>query len=589
MRKTRFHLRGSLPGILLFATILLWPTGHLISQDDADSTDLLRTIADTLLPDPPDGLYGSVGASLIAYDIDGLPARREPLSWTVDGSLNATLLGFDIPIDFTLSEQERSFRQPFNRIGFSPGIGPLRTHLGYRSMRFSDYTLAGVTFLGGGVELAPGGFRLMGMYGRLQRAVEEDTTEQFVLPAYERWGYGAKIGYESTIVDVGVSYFHAWDDSSSLVRRPTTADVRPQENSVAGLTLGFAIIPERLRIEAEAGASILTRDVGSIPSDTNDIPGEINSIQTVRNSTTLTLATKAGLEYLSDDFRARLGYERIEPEYESLGAYYFTTDVERFTLEPAVNLFDRRLRLSGSIGLEHDNLLDNRLARTNRVIGSALVGWDPSQTFGIDASYLNYSTGQSAGRERINDTIAVRNVSQSASLAPRLLFVGPATNHFITLVGMMQDYTDRNAFTNELSDSRTVTGNLIYSLSFVETPLTTGASLLLSETTTGAIVTTAIGGSLNGGLGFSDGDLSLTGSVGYTRTSQDFNGVATSANVFNENLNAAYRLTDNDQISLSAYATQSDGNLSLSSDFEEMTAVLSYRHSFSIGGDDDDE
>ncbi|MCB0711415.1 MAG: hypothetical protein KDD67_03705 [Ignavibacteriae bacterium] len=578
MRLILMFVCGKTPYPLLVVAILFWPLASLVAQD-----------LDSIGTAPPLTLYGSVGASLIGYSADGIDERREPLSWTVNGALNASIYEIDIPIDFILSEQEREFRQPFNRVGLSPSYKWARIHLGYRALNFSDYTLGGTTFLGGGVELTPGPLRIVGMYGRFQRAVEEDTTQEFVLPAYERWGYGGKIAYEGGGSDIGLIWFRAWDDSSSLSRQPTTVDIRPQENTVIGSTLEFDIVPNHFRFESEGAASILTRDIRSAPSDTTDIPSIANDIQTVRNSTTLTLAAKLGLRYTSNDFSARLGYERIEPEYESLGAYYFTTDVERFTLEPSFNLFEQRLRVSGSVGLERDNILETKLAQTNRVIGSALVGWDPGQTFGIDASYLNYSTGQVAGREPINDTIAVRNVSQSASLAPRLLFVGEKTNHFITVVGNLQDYTDKNAFTGELADSRSLTGNLIYNLAFVQTPLSTGASLLYSETTTGEVLTTSVGGSVNGSAGLFGSSLSLGASVGYTRTTQQFNTVETSADVLNENLNASYRLSDADLLTFTLYATQSSGNLSLNSDFNELTGVLSYSRSFSLRVGDKEE
>lgn len=564
-------------GIILFSLI-----GTLLFSEAIPS--LVAQDLDSLGSAPPAELYGSIGASLIGYSSDGIDRRREPLSWVINGSLDASLYSIDIPISFIFSEQEREFRQPFNRFGMSPGYKWARLHLGYRSMAFSDYTLSGVTFLGGGLELTPGSWRFMGMYGRLQRAVEEDTTEQFVLPAHERWGYGGKIGYEGKVVEIGLSYFHAADDSTSLERPPTTVDVRPEENTVTGMDVAVNFIQDRLRFEAEGAASAMTRDIRSDNYEDGDIPDFVDSYHTLKTSTSLAVAAKAGLRYTSDDFSALLGYERIEPDYESLGAYYFATDVERYTLEPSFALFDQKLRLQGAIGLERDNLLETKLAQTNRVIGSANVGWDPSRTFGIDASYLNYTTGQVAGRQPINDTIAVRSVSQSASLAPRLLFGGEKTNHFITVVGGIQEYTDQNAFTGDLSDSRSLTGNLLYNLAFVESPFSTGASLLLSETTTGEVVTNTTGGTVNGSLGLFDGALSLGGSVGYSYTTQTFADMETSADVFNENLNAFWRISDEDMVSFNLYATQSDGNLSLNSDFSELTATLSYSRSFSLGG-----
>ena len=586
------HIVGGKPSYLpILATILLWPSLLLVAQTTpSDSTDLSDSLS--LLDDlePTLALTGSVGVSVTAYDSDLENPRREPLSWTVDGALDAKVGEIDIPIDFIFSEQERSFRQPFNQIGLSPGIGPIRLHLGYRSMYLSEYTLGATSFLGAGVEFNPGSLRLSGMYGRLQRAVEIDTAEDFVIPAYERWGYAFKAGFEAGGAEVSLIYFHALDDTASLVQPPTEIPgVRPQENSVVGLLLGFDIIPDKLRFEAEGAGSILSQDVRSVESDTADIPGILQSLQTVRNSTTLTIASKASLLYTTETVGVGFAYERIEPEYQSLGTYYFTTDVERFLLEPTFSLSEGTIRLSGSIGLEHDNLLNTRVAETSRIIGSAIVGWDVTRAFGFDANYLNFSTGQQGGREPLNDTIAVRSVSQSATLAPRLFLAGESATHFITLIGSLQDYTDLNAFTNLTSDSRSLTGNLVYSLGLTESPLTAGGSLLFGETTTSGIVSTTIGGSLNAGLSLLEGKLSLNGGFGLTRTTQDILGVETAADVLNENLSASFLLGSAGTLLFRLFATQSSGDLSQQSYFNELTAELGYRHRLDWKSDDEEK
>ena len=225
------------------------------------------------------------------------------------------------------------------------------------------------------------------------------------------------------------------------------------------------------------------------------------------------------------------------------------------------------------------------------MIGSGALGWDITTAFGFDASYLNFTTGQGAGREPLNDTIAVRSVSQSGTLAPRLFLSGASASHFISLLGSLQDYTDLNAFTNITTDSRSLTTNLIYSIGLVSIPVTAGASLLYGETTTAGIVSTSIGGTINGGIALLDSRLSINGTLGYTQTSQDLAGVETSADVLNESLSATLLVGKNGSLLARLYATQSSGNLSLASDFSELTAEIGYRHriDFSTGDEGSDE
>jgi hypothetical protein len=184
----------------------------------------------------PVRLNGNISANSTSYSVSGIDARREPFSWIFTGSVNLSLFGIDVPFSATVSEQQRAFRQPFNQIGVSPSYKWMKLHAGYRSMYFSRYTLAGATFLGSGIELNPGFLRFSCMYGRFQKAVEEDTTAAFpIIPAYERKGFGAKVGFGSNKSYLDFIFFKAKDDSSSLSTVPSTVDVLPSENLVLGI------------------------------------------------------------------------------------------------------------------------------------------------------------------------------------------------------------------------------------------------------------------------------------------------------------------------------------------------------------------
>jgi hypothetical protein len=482
-----------------------------------------------------------------------------------------------MPFSFVLSERERDFRQPFNQFGISPRYKWATAHLGYRSMNLSRYTLAGRTFLGAGIELNPGVFRLAAMYGRMERAVEEDTIRQYIIPSYERNGYAVKVGFGSDANFFDISYLRAKDDTSSLRTAPVAASVTPAENAVLAASMKFTFIPE-LSFDAETAASIFTRDLRS-PSlgIKNQIPGFLLDFYTPNISTTLALAMRGGLNLSLGSFGLRLGYERIEPGFNSLGADYFNTDIENWTIAPRLSLLDRKLRLSGSIGIQHDNLLNQKLARTNRLIGSGSVGWSPNREFSIDADYTNYSTGQVAGRQRINDTVAVRNVTQSATLSPRLLIEDGDMNHSFALVGGYQDFTDQNGFTGELTDNHSINGSLLYSLNLLEKAIAAGASILYARTTYAGGTSTVAGLNVNGSLGLLEENvLTLGASLGISRTA--LSGQTTGAStMLNESITTGYRFTAHDQVNLTIYSTQSSGF----TQFSEINAQLGYSRSFS--------
>jgi len=529
----------------------------------------------------PFTLNGAVSLSTTGYSASGIPDRRDPFSWTIVGSPVASIYGVQLPFSFIISEQERSFRQPFDQFGISPQYKFITLHLGYTSMNMSRYTMAGVTFLGAGIELTPNPLRFSAMYGRLQRAVEEDTTQQDNLPAYQRMGYAVKLGFGTDAGYFDINYFHAKDDSSSLSHAPVRADITPSENSVLALAAKVPILPQ-LSLDGEVAASLFTTDLRSptLNLDSSSFPSIITSLYDFHTSTSLTFAEHADLNYNVPHFGIKLEYERIEPDFNSLGAYYFTTDIENWTIGPHFDVLDSKLRVGGSIGIQHDNILNTKAAQTQRLIGSANISWNPAQIFGIDAQYTNYSTDQGSGRAPINDSIRARNVSQSMSLAPRLLLQSPDMNHSITLVTTYQQYTDLNAFTNALTNSQTKMATVGYNLSFIQEAKSIGISFLYSNTQSGGITTSVAGVNLNGSMNLVNNTITLGAGLGYTVTSVDL--YSSSGNTITENINGSYRVTKLDNIGLSLYATQNSGNTTVASQFQEITLTLNYTHTFSF-------
>ncbi len=141
---------------------------------------------------------GQLGASMVFYNVEGRDANRPAFSWMLIGNPVLTIYGITFPFSFTVSEQERSFQQPFNRFGVSPSYKWAKLHLGYRNVSFSKYTLGGHTILGAGGEFSPGKFRIGVMYGQLLRPVPFNSilysqTQQ--VPSYRRNGLAFRFGY----------------------------------------------------------------------------------------------------------------------------------------------------------------------------------------------------------------------------------------------------------------------------------------------------------------------------------------------------------------------------------------------------------
>lgn len=418
----------------------------------------------------PLSLNGGLNVGVSGYGVSGIPVRQSPFSWVLTGDPSLSVYSISVPFSFVLSEQERSFRQPFDQFGLSPSWRWATVHIGYRNLTWSPYTLAGQTIYGAGVELNPGWLRLGAIYGRFRRAVQEDTiavppesVEQ--TPAYRRSGYALRLGFGRPANYVDLTFLRAADDSSSLPSRPVKTELMPAENAAFGISARQAI-GRALSFDLDLAASILNRDQASpaIASD-NWAFKALSSVITPRASASYYIAGRTSLSLHLGPLDAVGQYERIEPEYTTMGVPSLTSDVSRLTLAPSLHLFGARLNLSGTIGAEQDNLHRTKLATTGRTIWSANVSLNPAPSWGVDAQVGNYATKQQAGTQALNDTTRMMQANSNLTLSPHLSLVSGGAVHNIAVAFDYSGLVDDNTFTRTDNNSSSITLIPSYSLS----------------------------------------------------------------------------------------------------------------------------
>jgi hypothetical protein len=427
---------------------------------------LLSTLAGAAALGPLE-FGGGISADFGVYSASGVAARQSPLGWTVAGDATPSIVGISLPFSFVLSQNERSFRQPFNQFGISPSWRWATLHLGFRNLSWSPYTVGGHTFLGAGVELNPGILRLGAMYGRLRRAVAEDTATAppdsvDQEPTFRRTGWAVKLGLGRPSNFVDLVFVKAADDSTSLPRRPLYTVLMPAENAVLGLTtrqqIGRALV-----FDLDAGASVFTRDQSAQAIDfDNATLKALSRVIQPRVSTKYFFAGRTGLTLTLGGFTAVAQYERVEPEYQSMAANPITTDLSRVSLAPALRLWSDRLSLSGSVGSQRDNLLGTKRATTTRLIWSAGAGIYPTANLGLDVRYANYGTSQAAGTAPVSDSTRLDQVNQSLSVTPRWTFVTGAAAHSLSLSYNRTGLADANGYTQAANNSSASVAALSY-------------------------------------------------------------------------------------------------------------------------------
>lgn len=372
----------------------------------------------------PFGMSGGINANSVFYNAHGIEQRRDPFNYFISGNLNLSLYDWSVPLSFSYSNQQTSFRQPFNQYGLSPTYKWITLHAGYRSMTFSNYTMNGHLFLGGGFDLAPGEkVKVSGFYGRLQKAVEEDTLQVNNLPAYRRMGGGLKVtlGTDKNCVDLIV--FKAKDDPKSLVTAPQYSDVTPEENLVLGLNFGTTLF-ERLVVRAEYANSAISKDIRSEGVRAGNIYDKLHFGFRPRVSSSYYQAIKASAQYSFTNAGLGVSYERVDPGYRTLGAYYFNNDLESVAMTGTAILLDKKLRMNGQFGLQRNNLNNDELSAMNRLSGAVNANFQASPRLMFNASYSNFQTvinfrsqfvdiNQSTPYDNL-DTLNYRQISQNA-------------------------------------------------------------------------------------------------------------------------------------------------------------------------------
>jgi hypothetical protein len=298
----------------------------------------------------PIKVSGGFNATGIGYAASGLTARRDPFNYFLTGNLNFDIYGISVPLTFSYSNQNASFRQPFNQFSIAPNYKWAKVYLGYHNLTYSSYSLVGHIFSGAAIELTPNKFRLSAMYGRLNQAVEEDTIRN-TLPSFRRMGFALKAGYGNNQNSIDVIMFRAQDEIASLQTIPVKSQILPAENLVLSV-IGRKKIGQHFAFMGEVATSAITRDtrVEKIDLEKPNAFSYVGGLFTPRASSEYYNAIKASLAYTGNLINIQLNYERVDPGYQSLGAYFFNNDIENITVSTSVRLLKNKLDLSANVG-----------------------------------------------------------------------------------------------------------------------------------------------------------------------------------------------------------------------------------------------
>ncbi len=354
-----------------------------------------------------------------------------------------------LPFEVYASTQKSTFQQPFNQFGVNPQFGSwLKLHGGFFSVVQSEFTFGDVRLFGGGFELTPDNFHFSAAYG-LGRFAREPLAEANYPGEYDRKFVLISIGYGKPAKnDIKINIAYSADDSSSVLGEDSLR-LSPQENLITSLS--FAVKPNSwISMDGEAAASLFSSDT-RLPSIDSMLHLPSFFAFTPRLSTQVDGATRFSIKITpSKEWSVNADAKWIGPGFVSLGWQAMQNDVLDIMLAPSFRLANGLFiaRISG--GMRFNNLRNNRLATTQRTIGSASIGWQISPALGVDMQYSNYGMRSS----HLNDTLRIQNIFQNFSISPHYSFNWLTGINSIAANYSLQDIDDKNVFSSSFTRSK---------------------------------------------------------------------------------------------------------------------------------------
>jgi hypothetical protein len=198
-------------------------------------------------------------------------------------------------------------------------------------------------------------------------------------------------------------------------------------------------------------------------------------------STQYLSAGETSLNYEAKGWGVGLSYKRVDPEYRSMGAYFFQNDIQQLTLTPAFAFGQRSREHQHQFRPAARQHRGQRLVTSERLIGNVNLNWNPTQRFGLNASWANFGVTQNPTRLS-PDAELFKQVSNNFTLVPYMNRISDKYVRTTQLVLVYQMLNSPVSSINAPVDQHTLVGAFVYSHTWITRAITTTASINYNNT-----------------------------------------------------------------------------------------------------------
>ncbi|MFK7048833.1 hypothetical protein FLACOL_01498 [Flavobacterium columnare] len=449
---------------------------------------------------------GGINANSVFFATNG-SNNRLPFTYLLSGNMSVSAFSFSMPLSYTLTNQGNNlgYTVPFNfnRLSLMPKYKWVKAYIGDVSMNFSPYTLSGHPFRGGGLELSPKGrFKFAMMGGQLVKAIESNESATKV-PVFQRMGYGMKIGYTQSKYRLEWIGFYAKDNLNSIHENFDSKQVSPKENLVSSLNFSLSLV-QNLDFTIEYAVSLLSEDLRSKILNESDF---ISTKLSIRENTSVLKAVKANINYTIQKTKLGIAYERVDPNYKTLGALFFSNDLENISMNLSRAFLSEKLQMNSSIGFQRDDLAGQKKQNTRRLVGSLNASFQANSKLNFTGSYSNFTTYTNRNLSQFDyinnpnltpaDTLNFRQLSQNATLGMNYTF-GKKKNHNLNFnYNISGQANEQGGIIRKGQTSQVQNYNLTHTLQFVPIKMALNTSLNYTSNTVSSMSSHAQGGAIS--------------------------------------------------------------------------------------------
>lgn len=292
------------------------------------------------------------------------------------------------------------------------------------------------------------------------------------------------------------------------------------------------------------------------------------------SSSSFAVAGDGGINVRLSNVRFGAKYRRVDPFYTTLAANYFVNDLEQYTFNGGVSLWQRKLRFDGQLGLENNNLTGRRTNTTDRVIASANLNYYPQEKFYTTLTFSNFQTSSENQILQLDDTLRFVSVSNQFGLSSSYLPQFGDKSMTVNFSAFYNTVTDQSEIA-QIGDINILSLNLSNNLGFKPLDLTIGGSLNFNQYTYADVIQNRYGFGLRATKRLLNKKLSLNANANFSINQYDGN--ADGGNQMYQ-LAAALKTTSKSTLSLNFSHRRVESLVNRS--FDETRAMLRYGHNF---------